>query len=58
MVYGYGEIMINKSLIISKQVSGLVDITLYKNGRELKSIRLMSDEYEDLVKQIKGDTLQ
>lgn len=47
--------MINKSLIISKQISGLVDITLYKNGRELKSIRLMSDEYEELVKQIKGE---
>ena len=45
--------MINKTLIINTNFAGLTDIILYKNGRELKYIRLMEDEFNDLIKQIK-----
>ena len=45
--------MQNKDLIIKTDFSGLTDITLYKNGLRLKSIRLMSEEFQDLIRQIK-----
>ena len=45
--------MQNKDLIIKTDFTGLTDIILYKNGRELKSIRLMAEEFQDLIQQIK-----
>jgi len=45
--------MQNKDLIIKTDFTGLTDITVYKTGRELKSIRLMVEEFDELIKQIK-----
>jgi hypothetical protein len=37
---------------ITEGTAGLMEVSLEKNGRTLKSIRFMSDEWEDLVRQI------
>jgi hypothetical protein len=39
-------------VVISEGTGGLMVIELIKNGRALRSMRFMSDEWEDLVKQI------
>jgi len=39
---------------INKSTNGAVEISLHKNGKQIKSLQLFRDEWEDLLDQIAG----
>jgi hypothetical protein len=38
--------------MVSEGTAGLMEISLHKDGRQIKNIRFMREEWEDLVRQI------